>query len=230
MTSFQQALCCTCGTVRECRRARNHRGENYWLSDPVDPDWHRETGDLKCAECGCVTRHALVTNSDYDENLHRVATGWDIGFPKPEKVARVQRLWRVGVPQNPYLNHRWFTSTETAARQAGKTHFQALCMAQVPMPEVPSERRRTAHRDDGPVKPQAFHDVDREDPDTGLWWFDNDCVDCLSRANAILSDRRRDALRARLQAIVDRISKLDSQTVLSLLAQFDDADSSGAQG
>jgi len=232
--TIRQALCCVCGSIRECRRPRNYQRENYWLFKPVDRNWHRETGDLKCVECGRVTRHALVFGGDIDhaENIHKVATGWSLGYGSPESIARVQQLWREGTPQNPYLNHRWFTRTENEARAAGRTHFQALCMARVPVPTLTVEQRGTANFSNDPITPREFHDVDREDPETGLWWFDQDCVDCLSRANAILSDRRRDELKARLMVIVARISDLDLDTVSSLLDQFDAAadQAGGAQG
>src|ERR1700733_5940133 len=48
----RQALCCVCGQLRTFDRARRCRWENYWFRWQVDRDWHRETGELKCDQCG----------------------------------------------------------------------------------------------------------------------------------------------------------------------------------
>lgn len=224
MTVPMQALCCQCGSIRTCRRPRNHKRENYWLREPVDPNWHRETGELKCAECGRVTTHAIVLPDDilrdHAEKIHLVATGWTFRNLNDHDRQRIRARYRQGLPRNPYLRHSWWTSDERAAREAGKTHFKAICHAEILVPETTSEERGTSYRHDELVAPNEFHDVDREDPETGLWWFDIDCVDCLRRSNQMAVDAQRKALTAKLQDVVGKVATLDPQTVAELLANF----------
>ena len=223
-TQFMKALCCTCGSVRECRRPRNHRAENYWLRRPVDLDWHRETGELKCAECGRVTVHAIITGDDHAEKIRLAATGWTYKELDDAGHQRIQRLWREGMPRNPNTRHLWWLSNERKAREAGRTHFSAICMAEVEMPGRPTEERGSFYKADEMVAPDRLRDVDREDLETGLWWFDVDCVDCLYRWNMIALENQREALKERVLELVGKLDNLDAPTVAALLANFTDAE------
>ncbi|TVX97859.1 hypothetical protein FPV58_22050 [Mycolicibacterium porcinum] len=225
----RQAICCTCGSVRTCRRPRNYRPENYWLRGPVDRDWHRETGDLKCEECGRVTTHAIITGDDHAEKLREVATGWFYKSLTEADRQRIQRAWRQGDPRNPHAHHLWWWSDLEKAWDAGQSVFPAICKAELPVPEQQSERGREsnyrAYEIDELIAPKYCHDVDLEDPATGLWWYEVDCTDCLCRANMIALGEQRQALQAKLQKIVDKVSRLDARTVADLLDRFRDAES-----
>ena len=220
----RQALCCECGQVREFKVARNHREENYWLKRPIEADWHRETGDLKCEACARVTCHALLHPdggwaADHAEKIRLIATGWSVAGAGKDAAsrARIQQRWRQGLPQNPHARHLWWASDEEKARSAGETHFLAICKAEVP---VPKRTRGTSYSRDQLIAPGQFHDVDREDPETGLWWFDLDCTHCLYRSNAIAVEAQRKALRDKLIEIVAKVDTIDAQTVAELLRHF----------
>lgn len=219
-----QALCCTCGNLRTCRRPRNHRRENRWLLGPVDRDWAREVGDLKCDVCERATTHAIITGDNHAEKIREAATGWQFKCLTPKDHQRIQERWRQSRPENPYIRHMWWISAEKKAREAGETHFQAICKATIPVLDQSPEALNSWSRDEL-AAPSRFHDVDREDPATGLYWFDVDCVDCLSRSNAIALEYQRRELAEKLKSLVDKIAALDARTVGELLRQFQDAES-----
>ncbi|MCV7230426.1 hypothetical protein [Mycolicibacterium komossense] len=207
-TSFMKALCCTCGSVRECRRPRNHRAENYWLSKPIDLDWHRETGDLKCEECGRITTHALLLPEgdnwrDHAEMMQRVATGNSHGhFKNQQQFDEVATKFRQGFPRNPELNHFRYGSDAQAAWDAGRPTVKALCGEQIPVdrdPSGPASKGRDERRqDDRQIKPAQVRDQEYEDSETGLWWTELDCVDCLRVWHLELLAQRRDVLSGKL--------------------------------
>lgn len=218
---LKQALCCTCGTLRTCRRPRNYRPENYWLYGPVDRDWHRETGDLKCEKCGRITTHAIITGDDHAEELRKAATGWKYDCLTDNAHRRIRAVWRQGTPQNPRKRHLWWAGDREKAFNAGQSHFRAICMAEIPVPKTPPKKgSENNYRHDELVAPNRFHDVDLEDPDTGLWWYEVDCTDCLYRSNAIALNDQREALKKKVLDIAGKISTLDARTVAELLAAF----------
>ena len=224
---IKQALCCVCGTLRTCRRPRNHREENYWLRRPVDHDWHRETGDLKCAECNRVTTHALLHPEgswarDHAEAIHRQAIGYHLKTLTDEGRARIQRAWRVGLPSNPLLRHIGWVSDETKAREAGETHMVAICKAMYPLPKRETKPGTGVDRD-VLMKPRAVGDDEYQDPETGLWWSDVTCVDCLLRSNEIAINEQRAKLREKLIEAATTVSKFDPRTIARLLEQFNEA-------
>ncbi|OBK12969.1 hypothetical protein A5637_20665 [Mycolicibacterium fortuitum] len=215
-----KALCCTCGSVRTCRRPRNYRPENYWLRGPVDRDWHRETGDLKCESCERVTTHAIITGSDHAESLREVATGWHYKNLTEADRKRIIQAWRHGTPQNPQKRHLWWTSDLQKAREAGKSTFPAICKTEIPVPKIQSEKGNKSYAHDELIAPNRFHDVEYEDESTGLWWYEVDCTDCLFRSNAMALEDQRKTLKAKMQEIVNKIDGLDARTVADLLANF----------
>ncbi len=216
-----KALCCTCGSIRTCRRPRNHRPENYWLRGPVDRDWHRETGDLKCQECGRVTTHAIITGDNHAEKLREVATGWNYNCLTDTDYQRIRGAWRQGVPQNPEKRHLWWASDAQKARDAGESTFLAICKTEIPVPKMQSKKGSKSYAHDELIAPNRFHDVEYEDESTGLWWHEVDCTDCLYRSNAIAVDHQRNALREKVLDVVGNLSKLDARTVAELLAAFE---------
>jgi len=201
--------------------------------DPVDRDWQREVGDLKCEECQRITTHAILLPDnnmrDHAENLRKAATGWVFKSLTAGGHQRLQEKWREGRPRNPYLRHLWYISDEKKARKAGDTHFLAICKERIEVPKKTEKERDASYGLDEFVKPSQFHDVDREDPETGLWWYDLECPDCLYRANTIALEEQRKALQEKMQAVVDKISTLDAQTVEELLAHFGDSEGCDAQ-
>lgn len=216
-----QALCCTCGTLRTCRRPRNYRRENRWLHQPIDRDWQRETGELKCEFCGEATMHAIITGSDHAEDIHKMAIGWEFKNMSPEVHRRVRERWREGFPSNPYLHHQWWISDETKAREAGETHVLTMCKMYVPLPRKVSKPGTGVDRDVF-VGPEVYgREPEYEDPDTGLSWVWMTCPDCLRRSNAIALDEQRTALKNKLLDVAGRFSSLDAPTVQRLLAQLE---------
>jgi hypothetical protein len=200
----------------------------------VDPNWHREVGDLKCETCNAVTRHAIISAAEradtHAEVLHQVATGWgnrvvDADGNGPSR-RRIEEAWRQGLPRNPYLNHLWWISDEKKAREAGRTHLLAVCMEPIPVPEPSAPGRTTStFGHDEIVKPREFHDVDREDPETGLWWYDLRCPDCLLRSNAMALQAMRKQLVDRLLQLTISANDLDQGAVVKLQAVLDDLES-----
>lgn len=222
-TTFMQALCCTCGNLRTCRRPRNHRQENYWLRGPVDRNWHRETGDLKCSECGRVTRHALIMPAgdsfrDHAERITRVALGSTTDpIASHEELRRhVRDAYRQGRQPNPYLKHLWSVSDEEEARKAGRTHIRTRCGEQHPLP-----KRSKTYGGNRPLEPDPVRwDQEYEGPD-GQWWIEVDCPDCYRVSNERRLAQRRQQLNDWLAWALGRPDRVPDGQVDSLLAAFE---------
>ncbi|SCX24759.1 hypothetical protein [Mycolicibacterium fluoranthenivorans] len=235
----RQAICCTCGTVRTCKRARNHREENYWLNQPVDLDWHRETGDLKCAECCRVTTHALLHPEgdwavDHAEMMQCVATGNSHSRFNDRQLSEIRAKYRQGLPRNPELHHFWWTSEAKEAWDAGRRTVTGLCGETMKIsrdPGGPSASSRADKRDDSQIAPKRFRDQEYEDPETGLWWAEVDCVDCLRvwhlellrQRRVLLAEKTTEFLAALLADKSGYPKKIDLQTVNSLIEAIDQA-------
>jgi hypothetical protein len=235
-----KALCCTCGSIRECRRARNHRPENYWLSGPINNDWWRETGDLKCAECNSITTHALLHPDgdkfrDHAEMMQRVATGNSHSNLTADELAVVRQKYRQGPPRNPELNHLWWMSDAQAAWDSGKRIVAGLCGAPMTIDRDPSSRESPARwekSDDRQIEPKKVRDQEYEDPKTGMWWTEMDCVDCLRVWHLELLRQRREVLAASLtEFLADLLAdnkggypkKVDLRSVNSLIEALETA-------
>ncbi|OBF42569.1 hypothetical protein A5719_03315 [Mycolicibacterium peregrinum] len=209
-----KALCCVCGNLRTYRRARNCRGN--W----GDQSWERSLGDLKCSECVSITTHALLDDgSDFDEKRQRIALGdqdilpsWD---PQWRKTIRAD--YRRGLPRNPLTDHLWWKADEDAAREAGQKQFQAMCGELVNVPEqrregtTPQQQRMPSQ-----VKDVNLYEEEFQDPATGLWWRDGDCVDCLRHRHAWLLREHRKKLSALLIQVVAKIDDVDATMVEKL--------------
>lgn len=214
MTESLRALCCTCGSLRTCRRPRNHRRENYWLSGPIDLDWHRETGDLKCSECGRITTHALLHPEgdrmrDHAEMMQRVATGNTHGRFSAAELDAVAAKFRQGFPRNPKLLHYRYDHDAQAAWDAGGRTVKALCGEQIPIyrdPSGPASKGENTQRDDDrQIRPREARDQEYEDEATSLWWERLDCVDCLRVWHLELLRQRREELVARMAKLLDAL-------------------------
>lgn len=204
----RQALCCVCGQVREFKMARNHRHENYWLHGPVDRDWHRELGDLKCAECGKVTTHALLHATGdwacgHAEELQRAALGdlkgtrFEHESWKKDLPALRQKYRQSNYPRNPLVSHKWWKSEENAARRAGEKWFPAMCGEMVAVPEEAREGSDiTEMQAPTQITDPARTEHENLDVESGLWWTqDGTCVNCLKVRNSWLMTKRRDLLK-----------------------------------
>lgn len=239
MSARMTALCCTCGSVRTCSRPRNHRAENMWLKGPIDLDWHRETGDLKCGECGRITTHALIypetdTFRDHAEVMQRVATGNSHGHFSEAQLAEVRSKYRQGLPRNPELNHFWWNGEAKDAWDAGRRTVLGLCGEPMTIsrdPGGPSASQRTDKRDDRQIEPKRVRDQEYEDTDTGLWWTEMDCVDCLRVWHLELLRQRREVLGTRMAEFLAALladksvypKKIDLTTVNALIEALDTA-------
>ncbi|MDN4520716.1 hypothetical protein QYF68_23285 [Mycolicibacterium austroafricanum] len=220
----KQALCCECGSIRTCRRPRNHKTENYWLTGPIDRNWHRETGDLKCSECGRITRHAIIhpdkdSFRDHAERLTRIALGTTKDpVSRDESLrGRVQAAYRQGREPNPRLMHRWLAGDSEAAREAGRDYVITFCgeKHQIPNSVVPLSTDKPAMPD--PVR----WDQEYEDPATGLWWVQMDCVDCLRVSNERRMARRRKVLAEWLAWLLAADSRVPDEHVDTLIEAFE---------
>lgn len=222
---IKQALCCVCGALRTCRRPRNHRSENYWLHDPIDRNWWRETGDLKCSECGKVTTHAIIhpekdTFRDHAERITRIALGTTTDpMVRDEKWrTRVQAAYRQGREPNPLLNHRWSAAAGDAARQAGSDFVITYCGEKH---ELPKNTRNIPAGEIAVPDPVRW-DQEYEDPNTGLWWTEMDCVDCYRVSNEHRMAQRRKLLAEWLVWILAKADqRVPDDHVDTLIAAFE---------
>lgn len=238
MSARMKALCCICGSLRTCSRPRNHRAENMWLKGPIDLDWHRETGELKCDECGRITTHALIypdadSFRDHAEMMQRVATGNSHGHFNEAQLAEVRSKYRQGFPRNPYVDHLWWPKEAQEAWDAGRSTVTALCGEQDKLRCDPSTVKSTASDDfdDRQIQPKEVRDQEYEDESTGLWWNHSRCVDCLRVWHLELLRQRREVLATRLTEFLAELladksgypKKIDLTTVNTLIDAFDTA-------
>ncbi|MCX8556040.1 hypothetical protein OS121_13195 [Mycolicibacterium mucogenicum] len=227
MSRQMQALCCVCGQLRTCFRPRNYRPENNHLRAPVDPNWERETGDLKCQQCGTITRHAIILGgNDYwggkhAEVLHELGTGWVNNRTTEDERKLMQDRWHQS-PQNPRLLHIWWNSDEKAARKAGRSYVYAICKAKVHLCELGEDEAEKPSKDttSGYNRDQVWAPkfIDSEADKDG--WRRISCVDCLALTNRIAINEQREQLKEKLIEYVGKLSSLDPATVVSLVEQF----------
>lgn len=221
-TPAKQALCCQCGQLRTYKHA-SRAGRSYRRED----EWRRRwIGQLKCSHCCAITTHALLIDPDAsyrddDERKQLLALG-DRPRDKYERftdLERLQRDYHDALPRNPYLHHRYWTSQAREAWQAGRRDVPALCGATMALnrdPDGPSSKKETS----GQLAPDEVRDQEYEDADTGMWWMDMDCVDCLRVANADRLRRKRQLMRAWLFWIAERLYTHDATTIERLISTF----------
>ena len=129
-------------------------------------------------------------------------------------------------PRNPYLHHRRWRSETREAWQAGRREVAALCGAPTPLERDP-DTTWSEPPDDELIAPGEVRDQDYEDPETGLWWVEMDCVDCLRVSNAIQRQIRirkaRDAINAALASAAPESWTLqDCEDLLQVLGRIAD--------
>lgn len=218
-----QALCTICGQLRTFVRARNHRRENWWLHEPVDADWGRKLGDLKCSACARITTHALLYPAghafrNHAELIHLIAMGWWFRLAPEGAAERIRERYRQGRIPNPYLHHLWWASDEQEARAAGKSEFSAICGESILVAERTPEERQADYFSVGDTAPCEVGDEECKDPATGLLWTAQSCVDCLKRSKKMALEYQQRELRERLLLLVTET--LDGPTVEHLLAEL----------
>lgn len=225
MSVQMKALCCVCGNLRTCSRPRNHQAENYWLTGPIDRQWHRETGDLKCSECGKVTRHALIhpdkdTFRDHAERITRLALGTttDPLSDNSEVVSRIRAAYQQGRRMNPFLTHLWSGREKAAAREAGRTHVTTYCGEVVELP--PEDEQFSIGPDDAAEPDEGNWDEEYQD-DEGQWWVATACVDCYRVANELRMARRRTVLKDWLVQLLANENRVPDEHVDRLIAAFE---------
>jgi hypothetical protein len=196
--------------VRDFKHARNERATYFGFAN-----WHRELGELNCGHCGHSTTHALLEDPghrDIHDEMQRVALGEDI---KGWDSAKLRRQYREGgLPRNPYLSHRWWIADQDKARAAGASQVTALCGELVDLPEP--ESANVIPRTDELTAPSEVRDMDYEDPETGLWWVDMDCVDCLRVSNVKKLARIRNELMHELLHLAARTDELGAAEVAEI--------------
>lgn len=213
------ALCCTCGNLRTVS------GDYHRYQDPEHAEsergkaegW-RKTQALKCDACGEQTRHALLHPSDaryrdYDEKRQRYILGgeWD-GEYAPDRE-RLRAEYFAQFPRNPNLHHRFWIDEADKLRAAGETHMAALCGA---VDEIPRSWGKSAPEGEL-VKPGRIDwDTEYEDAETGEWWIDMQCVDCLRVANEKRFKAQRNLLLADLLEVSNAVENLDAAQVREL--------------
>lgn len=214
----EQALCCECGNLRTCKRPRNYVPERADLQT-----WHRLTGDLKCDVCGRITRHAVLRSDEYRdsaESYQRMALG---GEPRNrlEDVDRARREYRLGLPRNPYLNHWRITAQAQAAWDSGEKTVVALCGETITVDRDPRSEPSSRGSTGELVEPEEVRDMEYEDPETGLWWVEMDCVNCLRVSNERRLERLRKELLADLLEVSACVDGLGAAAVIGLREHID---------
>jgi hypothetical protein len=180
-----KALCCVCGNLRTVSFDYSRRQDPNHSDSPRGKaeGWLR-TESLKCDECGERTRHAVLRPSDdrfrdWDERQQLIALGDPDTHKYPmsdEAIAQLRREYREMFPRNPYLTHRYWTKEAMEAWSAGHKKVTALCGEQITLttdPSQPSKKEAMGH-----LVADQLSETEYEDPETGLWWIDMDCVDC----------------------------------------------------
>ncbi|CAN3128587.1 hypothetical protein ACNUDN_11745 [Mycobacterium sp. smrl_JER01] len=224
---INQALCCECGNLRTF--SANH---HFALADEnaphsaghfSDPRGWRRTGTLKCSECGRRTRHAVLREADarfrdYDEQIQAYVLGADWPDEYTPDRERLRGEYFAQFPRNPYAHHWYVISEAQAAWDAGERTVTALCGETMTLSRDP----KTARSRDVPmsqlVEPDEPREVDYEDPETGLWWEDMTCVNCLRVTNERRLRYRRETLEALLAWFARHPETIPNADVDALLA------------
>lgn len=194
------ALCCDCGHVRRVH-IDYHRRDDPNYSGPSDfthPHGWRETLTLKCDACRSLTRHARlqVNHDDLAAVKQEIALGGQI---RPGWSASTQDRIKIEYrqmpfPRNPKLHHWHYVKEVEEALARGDTHMAAVCGDQTPTPRG-NWRESDLKKTYDPVRPDRTDwATEFEDHDTGMWWVDMDCVNCLRVINDQRLAVRRDYL------------------------------------
>lgn len=216
----RQALCCDCGNLRTV-------GRNYYRSNDEnrggglfnDPRGWFNTGTLKCSRCGGCTRHALLgvdDELDYAEAYQSYVLGGASPFDwEPERESLRERYF-AQFPRNPKLSHWYVISEAKAVWEAGDRTVTALCGETMTLHREPGSSEPSTPADQL-VDPGRIHwDTEFEDTETGLWWVDMDCVNCLRVSNTRRLERKRTELLAQLVEVAGAVKSMDAADVAEL--------------
>ena len=210
------ALCCECGNRRTVSTSHytSCADPNSNYNEANRAKGWKTTRTLKCDECGAGTRHAILEveghiGRDWLEQLQLLALGGDNVLGQTEDyVLELRRTYRQMFPRNPYLQHRWWTADAKDAVASGRTTVLALCGEPVEVDDDYTPGRK-ANQSNDLIAPEQLADdpIELDDPETGLWWVDQDCVDCLRVANARRLVNQRAKLKVRL---IEEMQKADN--------------------
>lgn len=217
----QQALCCECGQLRTVSE-RYYSGTQ---SDPnrggglfTDPRGWFDTKSLKCEHCGRQTRHALLAPDkrmpEFAERYQNYVLGgqWD-GNYAPDRE-RLRAEYFAQFPRNPNLHHRFWSDEADKLRAQGETHMPAVCGA---IDEIPRSWSSKKPAEGELIEPRRIDwETEYEDPDTGEWWIDMQCVDCLRVANEQRLKAQRDLLLTDLLEASNVVNQLSAAQVNEL--------------
>ncbi|WP_131822578.1 hypothetical protein [Mycobacteroides chelonae] len=214
----RQALCCECGQLRTCALPRNHILGGWGLHTPFG-DGHREVCELKCDHCGRRTRHALLMRlyQTHDEDMQLVALGDPHEGYTPDQLDMLRDNYRKGLPRNPFLEHMFYTSDLEKARADGSLTARTLCGEVVAVDDSRFDYG-TGYEVRAYRKPEEVRDQEYEDPRTGLWWVEQDCVDCLRVSNQIAARSKRDELLDAVRNLLVNLNSYDTASVERLLS------------
>ncbi|WP_418003357.1 hypothetical protein ACNO8X_26115 [Mycobacterium sp. PDNC021] len=222
-----QALCCQCGNLRTIGANFHHRSSdpNYaWGSFDDKRGW-RATCSLKCEACGQSTRHALLPKpgaDDWAELQQRFVLGGEppSQYWNDNDRARLRAEYFAQFPRNPELSHRYWVTEAKEAWAAGRRDVTALCGAPMTLNRDPD--RPPANPDHELIAPDRIDwDTEFEDHDTGLWWVDMDCVDCLAVSNRLRLAARRTLLKEWLAYLLAKPDYVPDNQVETLIAAME---------
>ncbi|MDX1878214.1 hypothetical protein SBE55_10330 [Mycolicibacterium sp. 141076] len=226
-----QALCCECGQLRTVSAGyyTSYKDPNSSAGGFEDKRGWRRTCTLKCAQCGKSTRHALVhkheasDQGDWCERTQRFVLGgespneyWDEDYRK-----KLRTEYFAQFPRNPQLKHRYYVSEAKEAFAAGQKTITSLCGAPMDLDFDPNLSTK-AEPNNQLVKPDRIDwETEFEDRDTGMWWVDMQCVDCLSVSNRIRIKHQRQEVLAKLLEASAAIEALGAQDLAALSKHLD---------
>lgn len=222
----RKALCCQCGHPRTVGANFYHRDgdPNYAGGSFTDKRGWRQTVSLKCESCGKSTRHALLPKpgaNDWEELKQRFTLGGDppSQFWDDEDRNRLRAEYFAQFPRNPALNHMYWEDEAKEAFAAGEKTITSLCGAPMDLDFDPSTPSDDPPRN-GLIKPNRIDWLtEYEDYDTGMWWVEMDCVDCLAVTNRLRLNKQRDAIRVKLLEASEALDQLDA-TALAAVDEY----------
>lgn len=231
-TTQVNALCCTCGNLRTVSSDyRRYQDPEHDQSEQGEAEGWRKTQGLKCDVCGERTRHALLASDadaqwrDSAERQQRIALGGtDSTFSwTDEYLARMRAEYFAKFPRNPQLSHRYWIKDADDRREQGETHMKALCGAEMEIPSSSSSNKSKRSKY-ALIEPDRIDwDTEFEDPETGMWWVDMECVDCLRLANEHRRESAKDRAAELINWYIGAMPKLNHAEVEELIAFLDPA-------
>ncbi|CPY63953.1 Hypothetical protein ERS075643_00007 [Mycobacteroides abscessus] len=138
---------------------------------------------------------------DHDECMQKVALGDPHEGYTDAELDRLRDNYRNGLPRNPFLEHMFYTADLEKARAEGSTTARTLCGEVVEIDESRFDYG-AVHEVEDYRAPGEVRDQEYEDPKTGLWWVEQECVDCLRISNQMASKAKRDELLGALSNLL----------------------------